>query len=455
MSTTTKDVDRRGHAGAGAGERPLLDVVGADLLVPVVTGGQRRFVHLDHAASAPALRSVADAVADFLPWYASVHRGAGYTSVVSSEVLASARDQVRRFVGGRADDDVIFTRNTTDSLNLLARSLPDDTTVLTLDLEHHANLLPWRTRPVVHLATPSDLADVAGLFDSALGQVRTEHALMAVTGASNVTGEVLPIADLAFIAHRHGARIVVDAAQLAAHRSIDVRAADVDYLAFSGHKIYAPFGAGVLIGRRDWLDAAPPHLAGGGAVRAVTLDRVDWATSPARHEAGTPNVLGAVAIAEACRALDEVGFVAIEAHDAALLTRLRDGLAHVGGVRSVDAFGERSDRVGLVTFTSAVPAALLAAALSAEHGIATRDGAFCAHPLLRRLLGDDELAVPNAVPNAVRASVGVGTTVDDVDALVDAVAELSESGPRWDYRMVDGRLAPDPDVRGRPLFGTT
>jgi selenocysteine lyase/cysteine desulfurase len=443
-------VDPRRSTGRPDASVPLREVVGSDLHVPVVRGADRRLIHLDYAASAPALRSVADAVNDFLPWYSSVHRGAGFTSTVSSELLEASRDTIRTFVGGRADDTVIVTRNTTDALNLLARSLPAGTTVLTLDIEHHANLLPWRHGSVRHLPTPSAIDDVPEAFDSALRAVATPHALVAVTGASNVTGEVMPLERIAAVAKRYGARVVVDAAQLAPHRRIDMAASGIDYLAFSGHKMYAPFGAGALVGRRDWLDAAPPHLAGGGAVQRVTLDDVGWAGSPARHEAGTPNVVGAVAIAAACRALDRIGFDAVERHDAELTAQLLDGIATITGATPVDAFGPASDRVGIVTIHTDRAAAVVAAALSAEDGIATRDGAFCAHPLLRRLLS----APPQGpVPNALRVSVGAGSTSGDIEVFLDALARLTVAGPSWNYDASTGRPRPDPDPRPSPMLG--
>ncbi len=427
---------------------PLLDVVGADLEVPLVTGGTARSVYLDHAASAPALAAANDAVAALLPWYGSVHRGAGFPSTVCNEVLERARHTVGRFVGARDDDTVVFTRNTTDALNLLAGALPFGTGVLTLDLEHHANLLPWRAHDVVHLATPRSAADVPDVFDAALRRAGRVPALVAVTAASNVTGETLPIAEIAAVAHRHGARIVVDAAQIAPHRGIDLAAADVDYLALSGHKLYAPYGAGVLVGRSDWLDGAAPHLAGGGAVRHVTLDDVAWATGPARHEGGTPNLLGAAALAAACATLSSAGWEAVAAHDAALTARLVERLRWLGGIEVLSAFGPDSDRVGIVSFVAAGrSAAVLAAALSAEHGIATREGAFCAHPLLRRLRG----VAPDApVPGALRVSVGVSTSGDDIDRLGDALASLLDDGPLWTYEVRGGQVVPVPDPRPRP-----
>lgn len=444
-------------ASPPAGRSALLDVVGDDLLVPLVPHGTARLVHLDYAASAPPLRRVADAIADFLPWYASVHRGAGFNSTVSSEAVAAARAEVAAFLGARADDVVVFTRNTTDSLNLLAGTLPADTTVITLDLEHHANLLPWRRRggttTVVHLPTPRSTRALPALFAAALAEVRTEHAVVAITGASNVTGEILPVAAITAVAHTHGARVVLDAAQLAPHRAVDITALGVDYVAFSGHKAYAPYGAGALVGRRDWLDQAPPHLAGGGAVAAVSVDDVAWLPAPNRHEGGTPNVLGAVAIAAACRALTAVGLARVEQHDAELTAHLSTRLAELP-VRVLNAFDD-ADIVGIVTLTFDRSgtfdrsAAEVAAALSAEHGVATRDGAFCAHPLMRRLAG---AGPADPVPNALRVSVGVGSSIADVDTFADALGEILHDGPRSAYTLVDGRLSPTPDTRPRPAL---
>lgn len=429
---------------------PLLPLVGADAAVPLVTGGVARHVALDNAASTAPLASVLSAVTAATAWYGSVHRGAGFPSTVSSEAVEAARDDVRRFVGGRADDVVIATRNTTDALTLLARSLPVDTVVFTLDIEHHANLLPWRIGRTVTVPAPRSVDDVAAAFDEALRRERPARALIAVTGASNVTGEVLPIADIAAVARRHGARIVVDGAQLVPHRGVDIARADVDWVAVSGHKLYAPFGAGALVGRRDWLDAAEPYLPGGGAVTGVGIADASWAASPARHEGGTPNVLGIVALAAACRALDAVGPSAVAAHESALLAQLRDGLSDIDGATVLSVFGDDSDRVGIVTLAVDDPAGV-AAALSAEHGVSTRDGAFCAHPLLRRLFG---VAGDAAVPNGLRASLGVGSSTADVQRFVDALRSVLEVGPRWHYGDDRGRRVPQPDPRPRPGVGT-
>ncbi|MBI4935767.1 MAG: aminotransferase class V-fold PLP-dependent enzyme [Actinobacteria bacterium] len=443
MSSAPSCVDRPVSA-----DRSLLAVVGADLDVPLVTGGTHRFVHLDYAASAPALCSVVEAVQQHLPWYSSVHRGAGFTSAVSSEALESARADIRVFVGGRADDVVVFTRNTTDALNLLASVIPPDTTVLTLDIEHHANLLPWRQATVRHLPTPATADEIPAVFRAALADIQTAHTLIAITGATNVTGEVLPIADIVDVARQYGARVAVDAAQLAPHRAIDIDALGVDYVVFSGHKLYAPFGAGVLVGRPDWLDLADPYLAGGGAVGNVSIEHAEWLLSPARHEGGTPNLLGAIAIAAACRALIDVGTTAIQQHDHALTAHLDRRLAAIDGVQVVTVFDGEHDRIGIATLALPQPAAVVAAALSAEHGIGTRDGAFCAHPLMRRLFGQTPLG---PVPNALRVSFGVGSTVADLDDFADALTSILSDGPQWTYALERGRLVPSPDPRPRPV----
>jgi selenocysteine lyase/cysteine desulfurase len=261
-----------------------------------------------------------------------------------------------------------------------------------------------------------------------------------VTGSSNVTGELLPIAQLADLAHAHGARIVVDAAQLAPHRRIDVGASGIDYVAFSGHKLYAPFGAGVLVGRRDWLDAAPAHLAGGGAVREVGPQETHWATAPQRHEAGTPNVLGTVALATACRALAQLPDGVLAAHEACLRERLVAGLRVLPGVRVLSIWPDATERIGVVSFTLAGhDPGRLAAVLSAEHGIGVRDGRFCAHPLMARL-------APGGA-GAVRVSLGVGTSSDDVDALLLALEDVLTGGESWSYVLAGGRWTPFPDPR--------
>ncbi|MFI2293466.1 aminotransferase class V-fold PLP-dependent enzyme [Isoptericola sp. NPDC019571] len=431
---------------------PVLPVVGGDTLVPLVDGRQVPYANLDVAASAPALQAVADRVARVLPLYASVHRGAGYLSQVSTALYETARRTIGAFVGAREDDLTIVTRNTTDSLNLLAGCVPADPAtgepgrVLVLDIEHHANLLPWQrvTDATVVTGGPSVSATLAEIEEelSSAAAAGRPYALLALTGASNVTGEALPVADVVAAAHGAGARVVLDGAQLVPHRRFSLAETGVDYVAFSGHKTYAPFGAGALVGRRDWLDAGTPYLAGGGAVRRVRTTTTEWHEGPARHEAGSPNVVGAVALAAACDELAALDPWVAGEHEDALRRRLVDGLGEVERVEVVHVWDDAVDPVGVVTFTvSGYDPGLVAAYLSAEHGIGVRDGRFCAHPLLGRLGFD---------AGAVRASVGLGTAGEEVERLVAAVRSLVTEGPQARYDVVDGLWVVVDDPRPVP-----
>ncbi|WP_406389512.1 aminotransferase class V-fold PLP-dependent enzyme [Streptomyces sp. NBC_00887] len=437
-----------------------LPVLGADVTVPLVTGGEVTYAALDYAASAPALQRVWDDVAAYAPYYGSVHRGAGYLSQLSTDLFESSRVTVAEFLGCRAEDQVVFTRSTTDSLNLLAAALPADCQVFVFETEHHASLLPWRDARVTFLDAPRTPAEAVVTLERALAD-RDPYgpALVCVTGASNVTGELWPVKELAAAAHAHGARIVLDAAQLAPHHPVDIAELDVDWLAFSGHKLYAPFGSGVLAGRADWLRDAEPYLAGGGASRKVARRAdggvdVEWHTTAARHEAGSPNVIGVYSIAAACKALTEAGFEQLVAREQQLVTRVREGLAEVPAVKVLSLFGDDAPRVGVISFVvEGWNSSHFAAALSAEYGIGVRDGLFCAHPLVRTLLGSEpqdpgECGAPDAEPgerslNAIRVSFGAGTPDEHIERFLGAVRELVGAGARWTYRTEDGRCVPD------------
>ncbi|GAA1308763.1 aminotransferase class V-fold PLP-dependent enzyme [Streptomyces sanglieri] len=437
-----------------------LPVLGKDVTVPLVTGGEVSYAALDYAASAPALQRVWDDVAAYAPYYGSVHRGAGYLSQLSTDLFENSRATVAEFLGCRAGDQVIFTRSTTDSLNLLAAVVPADCQVFVYETEHHASLLPWRDARVTYLNAPRTPAQAVEMLERALAE-RDPYgpALVCVTGASNVTGELWPVKELAAAAHAHGARIVLDAAQLAPHHPVDIAELDVDWVAFSGHKLYAPFGSGVLAGRADWLQEAEPYLAGGGASRKVARRTdggvdVEWHSTAARHEAGSPNVIGVYSIAAACKALTEAGFDNLVAREQYLVDAVRTGLAEVPEVKVLSLFGDDAPRVGVISFVvEGWNSSHFAAALSAEYGIGVRDGLFCAHPLVRTLLGSDpqevgECGAPEAEPgerslNAIRVSFGAGTPDEHIERFVRAVKELVSEGAQWKYRTEDGRCVPD------------
>jgi len=455
-------------ASGRATQFPLL--AGHDLQVPLANGELSPYVNLDYAASTPAMVRVVDAVNEFLPWYASVHRGAGFASQVSTRAHEAARSAIAGFVGARPSDHVVFVRNTTEAINLLATclELPPGHVVLSTAVEHHANMLPWRRcAPVVALQPPPSPEALLDEVRAAL-EVRTRPVgVVSITGASNVTGEVFPIAEVARLAHEHGAMCVVDAAQLAPHRTIDMAATGVDCIALSGHKMYAPFGAGALVAPHASLSDVEPMLAGGGAVSYVTLDDVSWAALPDRLEAGSPNVVGAVAVAMAASALCEVGLDRIAAHERTLLSHIDQRLAELPHVHPLRLWeGEGVDRLGVCTFTvDGMDHALVAAVLSAEHGIGVRHGCFCAHPYIVHLLGiDDEEShrvraalqrgEHHSIPGAVRASFGLGTTHEHIDRLVDALTEMTTRGPRLEYREdpETGDFAPLDDRRTFPRF---
>jgi len=412
------------------------------MVVPCVDGAERRYVGLDAAASTSALPAVATAVERFLPLYSSVHRGAGYKSRRSTEAYEAARATALRFSSGavagggaRPRDIAVLCRNTTEALNHLAYRLqlaPDDV-VLTTVVEHHANLLPWgrvARRRYVECGTDGTFG-----VDDVVACLHAEPRprLMAVTGASNVTGWLPPIDDIVTACHERGVPVALDAAQLAPHRPIP---AGADYVAFSGHKLYAPYGAGVLVGPLATFLEGDPFLAGGGAVDLVDLDEVWWTDPPDKEEAGSPNVVGAVALDAALGELGRIGWDVITAHERALARKLRPGLAAIEGVRLLGPPLDE-DTLAIGTFVvDDVHHALVAARLSAEFGIGVRHGCFCAHPYLIRLLGLSAADVDayrdqvrhadhRMMPGAVRASCGISTTDHDVDALLAAVQTIA------------------------------
>jgi selenocysteine lyase/cysteine desulfurase len=429
---------------------PLAELIGADQLVPCLDGIDRRAIELDQAASTQALTEAAGAVEAFLPWYSSVHRGAGFRSRRATAAYEDARRAVLAFAGRDPDgDDVaILCRNTTEAINHLAYRLrldPGDVVATTV-VEHHANLLPWgrvAERRYVECGPEGTFSvdDVIAVLDA-----QPRPSLLAVTGASNVTGWLPPLDAIIDAAHQRGVPVIVDAAQLAPHRPIPPQA---DYLAFSGHKLYAPFGSGALVGPRSTFETGDPFLAGGGAVDLVDLDEVVWTAPPDREEAGSPNVIGAVAMHAAINGLARIGWERIIAHEHALTTRLHGGLDAIEGVQLLgpSRFASGSVPPGppktlpvAAFIVEGMHHALVAARLSAEYGIAVRHGCFCAHPYVVRLLGLDDAEVDayrdevlhgdhRLVPGAVRASAGLGTSGRDIDALIAAVGELAGGQP--------------------------
>ena len=461
------------HSSMARGSEPLgaaahgfhgdnLALVGAEAEVPLADGRTVRYVNLDYAASTPPLEVVAAAVEALLPWYSSVHRGAGYKSRLSTAIYEGARESVRTFFNARPDDAVIFTRNTTDALNLLAHSLPDGPRVIAIAGVHHAIMLPRRRHAVTYLPVPEGPEEALQSIEDAMRQaVAPGPVLVTVTGASNVTGEIWPIERISEIVHQYGGHLALDAAQLAPHYPIDVAALDVDFLAMSGHKIYAPYGSGVLLGRPAWLSQGDPFLAGGGAVDFVTLTTEQRTDLPARQEAGSPNVVGAAALGAACDVLAAAGMAWLADEETELRTYAVEQLQAIPGVEVYGTWGPNLPRVGIAPFNlEGYPHALLAEILSAEYGSGVRHGCFCAHPLVMHLLHVDEESAERiqrsikctTKPGAVRMSMGLGTTRADLDRLAEALRAIANHGPRWSYQKddCDDVYTPTPDPRAWP-----
>jgi selenocysteine lyase/cysteine desulfurase len=429
------------------------EIVGIDTCVPLLDGSERPYVFLDNAASTPAFRSVLRSIEEFLPWYSGVHRGTGFKSLLSTELFDRAHDAIGRFVSADpAFHTVIFTKNSTECINKLSNrfAFASDDVVITTTMEHHSNDLPWRKNAtVVHAGITADghlnMQELADALARNRGRVR----LVAVNGASNITGICSPIHDIARRAHEAGAEIFVDAAQLAPHRKIDMGAPDdpghIDFLALSAHKMYAPFGTGALIGPRRFFEQGSPDMVGGGVVDIVTLEDVAWNDPPHKEEAGSPNVVGGIAMAEAARMLLKVGMEHIAAHERELLEYAYRRLKRIRGLLFYGPTDELSDKVGVIAFNvEGIHNALVAAIIGIEAGIGVRNGCFCAHPYVKELLGitpeEDRRFTAEVLagdksnlPGMVRASLGCYNTREDIDALAEALEKIVRKEYRGTY----------------------
>lgn len=434
---------------------------GVELPVPLHGGATVTGINFDNAASTPPLRRVRDMVYRFSDLYSSVHRGTGFKSRISTDAYEDAREQVARFLGVDQNDQVvIFVKGTTDALNRIAaeEARLDGREVLVTEMEHHADLLPWRHRSGHVMVGLSDDGHIdLDAIEQALRTAGGKISLVAVSGASNVTGFVSPIHEVAELAHRYGARISVDAAQLAPHHRIEARPVSdpghLDFISFSGHKMYAPYGVGVLVAPRDFFSGAP-EVMGGGAISIVTWDDTVWADLPDREEAGSPNVIGAVALGAAIETLMQLGFDSMLGDELDLGKRLLAGLGEIPGV-SVLGGRDATGRLALASFVvDGLHHGLVAAALSNEWGIAVRHGCFCANPYVFQLLHmsrDDVNAVEGevtagrrrALPGAVRASLAPYNTLAEVDRFLEATRQIARGRIKASYQQApDGTFAP-------------
>lgn len=429
-------------------------IEGVDSPVPVIDGSTRRYTNLDNAASTPPFKAVREAIDRFAPWYSSVHRGSGFKSQLSTHAYETARAAIAEFVGADPERQVvIFAKHTTEALNKLSHVLaPNKPLVLTTIMEHHANMLPWRAYAggvrfiQVNKEGVLDLEHLEQLLKQAPISV---PRFVALAGAYNTTGYTPPIQDIARLAHEHGAQIVIDGAQLLPHLPVNMRGSgdgdEIDFLAFSSHKMYAPFGSGALVAPRDVF--AEPDELGGGIVDLVTLERVVWTEIPEREEAGSPNVMGAVALHAAIRQLQRIGMDNVAKHEQELTEYALKQMSRVPGLRILGSSSSQQ-RVGALSFLmEPVPGNLIAAVLAYEWAIGVRAGCFCAQPGMMHLLAIPEeerdaieaAILEHANPGAVRASLGLYNSGEDVDLLCQALEAIAGgSYDRARYRIDPG-----------------
>jgi len=421
-------------------------VVGYDKKVPLLNGNLVQYINLDNAASTPALTPVMEKVNEAMEWYSSIHRGTGFKSQLCSELFENGREVIAEFVNIDPETHaIIFGKNATEAINKLANRLPisKDEVFLVSKMEHHSNDLPWRSKgKVEHInILPDGRLNEEHLIEL-LKKYHGKVALVAVTGASNVTGWVNDINRLAEICHEHHTRIMIDAAQLAPHRTIDMKSPDdpghIDFLVFSAHKIYAPLGAGVLIGPKSFFDKGDPDYVGGGTVKIVGLSYAHWSETPEKDEAGTPNTIGVIALAKSLLAIKDLGMKNIAKHEMELTSYI---LGKMSKLPRVQIYGSKDpsvveNRLGVISFNvEGMPHALTAAILNYEGGIGVRNGCFCAHPYIKLLMGmeDDQARVieeqilqgdRSNLPGAVRASFGMYNNSEEIDYFIDVLTKI-------------------------------
>ncbi|MEN6460315.1 MAG: aminotransferase class V-fold PLP-dependent enzyme [Syntrophomonas sp.] len=437
------------------------NIMGINQQVPIANNKQTRYIYFDNAASTPALVPVVQELNDYLNWYSGVHRGTGFKSLISSKIYNQCHDIIGSFVGADLTrDTVVMVKNTTEAINKLSYRLqlnPSDV-VITTDMEHHSNDLPWKARAKVlyaHLNKHGelDIEDVRNCLQKNYPRVR----LLAVCGASNVTGHINNVHLLAEMAHAYSCKILVDGAQLIPHRRFEMKPysdpAHIDFLAFSGHKMYAPFGAGVLIGPKEIFTQNPPEYQGGGTVKLVMKDKIYWAEPPDSEEAGSPNVIGTYALAKTLNYLKNLGIGNIEQYEQELTDY---ALKKIQALKNIVVYGSKT-RVGVISFNiKGISHSLVGAILCFEAGIGTRTGCFCAQNYVRKLLGEKEDSrqiklfednQADKIPGMVRISLAGYNTREEVDYLIKWLEKItqnkSEFESRYRYDPIQGSFMPN------------
>ena len=414
-------------------------VYGLDRPVELPDGTYRPLINFDNAATAPAIIPVMEQISDELALYGSIGRGFSLKSNHSTDLYERTRSKVMEFTGADPEEyTCFFAGSTTDGLNKLASALIDDSDdlVLITRMEHHSNDLPWRERCRVIYADTDEIGRID--YDTIEAQLKANSVkILCITAASNVTGYVTDIHRAAALAHRYGAMIIVDGAQIVAHRRVSMVGTDpeedLDFFVFSAHKMYSPYGGGAVVGLKSVLDDHLPGFYGGGTVRIVADDWVKYRKAPAVYEAGSPNYPGVVGLGKAIDVLTEVGYDSIGKNDQALIKRLISGLKKLDNIVIYGDTNDVSDRVGVVSFNfTDINSHVLAEDLAAA-GIATRRGAFCAHPYVWRLMDIPEEDIHGFIkcddantPGMIRVSFGIYNTEAEVDEFLSLLSVISE-----------------------------
>ncbi len=422
------------------------EVLGVDTPVTLSDGTTKALVNFDNAATTPAFKAVQEEIDNELLMYGSIGRGYSQKSDHSTDVYNETRKKILEFVGANEEDyTVAYTNSTTEGLNKLASALIKDKSdvVLTTRAEHHANLLPWRERATVVYADVDDMGRIR--YEDIEEQLKTNKVkYVTITAASNVTGYVTDVHKVARLAHQYGAKIIVDGAQIVAHREFsmvgETPEENIDFLAFSAHKMYSPYGGGAIVGLSSIMNENMPQYYGGGTVNIVADDWQSYKGAPENYEAGSPNYPGVVGLGKAIDILREVGFDQIRAHEKALNRKLIDGLKKLDNVIIYGDTENIDDRVGVVTFNfTDINSHFLAEKLRDLGGIATRRGSFCAHPYVWRLMGikDDELRGLEGCtgafsPGMIRISFGIYNIEEEVDALLAVLPKAMEEAKNVD-----------------------
>ena len=374
-------------------------------------------VYLDNGASAQKPRQVIDTISHtYETSYANVHRGLHYLSNTATEAYEAAREKVRAFINAPSDKNIVFTRSSTEAINLVAQSFggerigAGDEIVLSI-MEHHSNIVPWhyfRERQGAKLVWVGVEEDASFNLETFEASLTDRTKLVAITHMSNVTGTKVPLKDVCRIAHGRGIPVVVDGSQAAVHMPVDVQNLDCDFYIFTGHKLYGPSGIGVLYGKSEHLETMPPFAGGGEMIESVTEEGVTYAPPPERFEAGTPPIVQAIGLGAAIDYVTAIGHDAIMAHEDALRDYAHQRLSQINAVR---IFGAAPDKGAIVSFELKGAHAHDVSTILDRYGVAVRAGTHCAQPLLARY----------GVTSTCRASFGLYNTLEEVDKLVHAV----------------------------------